>query len=195
LCFENNFPLKKILCFLSFSFIGRYCFHFIFFFNFFFLSLLHNQKAYALLVQPPMEENMYEMAKTAVFALREFDSTRDVVVMLVVLSEKDREVASKLSREFKSLGAVVIERSPLPIREVDKQMYYRFDYQKLYIWNLPHSRVMFLDSDMVTFALLSVICLFLTSNDPSLSSSCVCSFFSYSRTSFVHLIKTTSFLI
>ncbi len=28
-------------------------------------------------------------------------------------------------------------------------MYYRFDWNKIYVWNLPHSKIMFLDSDMV----------------------------------------------
>jgi hypothetical protein len=109
-------------------------------------------EAYALLVQPPMEEGMYAMALTAVFALRRHDSTRDVVVILVCLSEKEREVVARLKREFTALGAVVIERPPLPMREIDKQMYYRFDYQKMYIWNLPYRKVMFLDSDMVVNA-------------------------------------------
>jgi hypothetical protein len=109
-------------------------------------------EAYALLVQPPMEQNMYVMAQTAVYALRRHDPSRDVVVILVCLSEKEREVVARLKREFTTLGAVVIERPPLPMREIDTQMYYRFDYQKMYIWNLPYRKVMFIDSDMVVNA-------------------------------------------
>ncbi len=109
-------------------------------------------EAYALLVQPPMDEHMYDMARTAVFTLRRLDPTRDVAVVLVRLSDKESDIVARLKRDFTALGAIVFEREPLPVRPVDKQMYYRFDYQKMFIWNLPHSKIMFIDSDMVVLA-------------------------------------------
>lgn len=90
--------------------------------------------------------------QTAVFALRQLDPTRDVVVFLVKVSDKENAIIATLKAEFVKLGAVVIERPVLPMRNVDKQMYYRFDWQKMYVWNLPHTRVMFLDSDMVVMS-------------------------------------------
>jgi hypothetical protein len=127
-------------------------------------ALLHDRKfgnyssqrwkseAYAFLVQPPMEDYMYENAKTAVFELRRVDPSRDVVVVLVKISEKENEILSKLRMDFSKLGAIVLDRMVLPMRDIDKQMYYRFDWQKMYVWNLPHTRVMFLDSDMVVLS-------------------------------------------
>ena len=106
------------------------------------------REAYALLVMPPMDESMYSLALTAVYSLRKYDPSRDVVVMLIQTAENGEKV-KVLNDQLTKLGALVYIKDPLPLRKVDQQMYYRFDYQKLFIWNLPYRKIMFIDSDIV----------------------------------------------
>jgi hypothetical protein len=117
-------------------------------------ALLHDRKfgnyssqrwkseAYAFLVQPPMEDYMYENAKTAVFELRRVDPSRDVVVVLVKISEKENEILSKLRMDFSKLGAIVLDRMVLPMRDIDKQNVLSVLIgRKMYVWKLAaHAR-------------------------------------------------------
>ena len=76
-------------------------------------------EAYAMLVQPPMDESMYDMARTAIFVLREMDPSRDVVVFLIQVSIKEGEIVQRLRGDFTRLGAIVLERPVVPMREID----------------------------------------------------------------------------
>lgn len=106
-------------------------------------------ECYALLIQPPMDQYMYDNAFNVVFSLRKFDAAREVIVFLVIAAEDQRPTVDNLASKFRALGARVFIRNGLPLRDVDYKMYYRFDYNKLFVWNLPYERVMFLDADMV----------------------------------------------
>lgn len=89
----------------------------------------------------------HDLFLTAVHRLRLLDPTRDVVVYFI---PRDGDKSGPLwAPKYARLGAHVLFRDPLPLRPFDRNFYYQFDYQKLYIWNLPYWRVMFLDGDVI----------------------------------------------
>ena len=57
--------------------------------------------------------------------------------------------AYEIKRRYESLGVRVFIKRKLPQREQDDQMYYQFDFQKLYVWNLRYEQVMYMDADMI----------------------------------------------
>ncbi len=93
-------------------------------------------------------DTFHDLFRTAIHRLRLLDPARDVV-MFVIAPDNDSNSSAAVAPEYRRLGARVLLRRPLPVRDFDKVFHYKFDYQKLYLWNLPYSRVMFLDGDVI----------------------------------------------
>ncbi len=128
------------------------------------------KEAYAFVITIPynFDKEMAEEHMTAVFQLRKKDPARDVCVFLVLntppgaiegrgwgsTSEADWNrthipQVDTIKSRFVSLGAKVFVRRRMPQKPSDDHLYYQFDYQKIYVWNLRYEQVAFLDADMM----------------------------------------------
>lgn len=129
-----------------------------------------SEECYAFVITIPYNfgRDMAEEHMTAVYQLRKQDPTRDVVVFLILNTPpgaiegrgwRDTTEAKwkadfmpqveTITKRFEKLGARVLVRPRMPQKPSDDGMYYQFDYQKIYVWNLRYKQVAFLDADMM----------------------------------------------
>jgi hypothetical protein len=128
------------------------------------------KESYAFVITIPynFDKEMADEHLTAVFQLRKRDPTRDVCVFLVLntppgaiegrgwgktsAAEWNRTYLPQIDAvrsRFTTLGAKVYVRPRMPQKPSDDALYYQFDYQKIYVWNLRYEQVAFLDADMM----------------------------------------------
>ncbi len=87
----------------------------------------------------------------SIFRLRKWDPSRDVLVFIFFRSgpQARRKDFDDAVTRLRALGAHVFDKEMLPQRPYESTFYFAFDYQKLYLWNLPYKQVMYIDADTV----------------------------------------------
>lgn len=107
-----------------------------------------NKECYAFLSVLPVNMEMQEQFLTAAVQLRKRDPSRDVVVLVVTNDVKGSQPVLERYKRLADLRVFVREPLPVPLRKGENP-YYKFDYQKILLWNLPYSQVMYLDMDII----------------------------------------------